>query len=239
MQYKERLYRHKILNHNFNTYNVIVKETDLLVTSDENETDYILKSLYRYRGYIETYIQSHPEFLTSLKPISQDQFAPDIVRDMIESSTIACVGPMAAVAGAIAQFVGFELLKISTNVIIENGGDIFLNTQKDVHVGLFAGTSPLSEKIHIKIKKEHMPMALCTSSGTVGHSMSFGLADAVCIKAKSASLADATATSLGNKIKSPKDVKAILNEGLDIPGIIGIVIVIGSHLGVSGDIELS
>jgi uncharacterized protein len=238
MQYKKRTYRQKILNHNFNSYNVIVKETDLFITSDTNETEYVLQSIHRYRSFIESYIQSNPQFLTSLKPISQDPFAPEIIRNMIECSTITSVGPMAAVAGAIAQFVGFDLLKLCSNVIIENGGDIFLKMEQDAQVGLFAGKSPLSEKIHIRIKKEDMPMGLCTSSGTVGSSLSFGRADAVCVKAKSASLADAAATALGNKIKSPKDVKKVLNDGLKIPGILGIVIVIERHMGVCGDMEL-
>lgn len=237
MQYKERTYRNKILNNYLKSYNVIVRETDLFVTSNKDETEFVLQSVYRYRAFIETYIKSHPQFLTSLEPIAQDNFAPEIIRDMIDNSRNVNVGPMAAVAGAIAQFVGYDLLKRSTNVIIENGGDIFLKTENDVQVGIFAGESRLSERLIIRIKNEEMPIGICTSSGTVGPSLSFGKADAVCVKAKSASLADAAATALGNKIKSVKDVKKVLDEGAKIPGVLGIIIMIGDYLGVHGDIE--
>jgi hypothetical protein len=238
MAFQERTYRNNVLNHNFNSYNIVVRETDLFVTSDIDETESVLKSVYRYRTFIEQYIKVHPHFLTSLKPVERDPFAPDIIRDMIEVSQIVDVGPMAAVAGAIAQYVGFDLLRRSSNVIVENGGDIFMKAQNDLHVGLFAGRSTLSGKLKIRIRKREMPMGICTSSGTVGPSLSFGKADAVCVKSKSVSLADAAATALGNKIESARDIKTVLNEGKKIPGILGILVILGEHLGAWGDLEL-
>ncbi|MBN1472678.1 MAG: UPF0280 family protein [Syntrophaceae bacterium] len=237
MEFKERKYRNQILKHNLKSYNVIVGETDLFITSDTDESEYVLKSIYLYRSFIQTYISSHPEFLTSLEPVTKDDFAPVIIRDMIESSRIVNVGPMAAVAGAIAQYVGYDLLKINSNVIVENGGDIFIKTQNDIQVGIFAGNSLLSNKLKIGVKKEEMPLGICTSSGTVGHSVSFGYADAVCVKAKSVSLADAAATALGNKVKKTGDIEKTLNSGAQIMGIMGIIIVMGKHLGVWGDFE--
>lgn len=239
MQYKERTYRNELLNNNLKSFNVTVRETDLFVSSDKKYADIVRNAVLKYRSFIESYIASHPEFLKTLSPFPDDPLAPGIVRDMIKSSKIADVGPMAAVAGAIAQFVGCELLKKTPNVIIENGGDIFLKTENDVQVGIFAGQSVLSGKVKIKIKKEEMPLGICTSSASVGHSISFGAADAVCIKSKSASLADAAATALGNKVKSEKDIEKVLNEGALMPGVLGIIIIMDDHLGAWGEMELT
>lgn len=238
MPYEERTYRHQILNVELEHYNVTVLQTDLFVSSDRNEKEYVRQCVIRYRGFIESYIKSHREFLTSLVPVQEDRFAPQIVAEMIEKSRLVNVGPMASVAGAISQYVGTDMMKRSNNVIIENGGDIYLKTENDAAVGLFAGGSPLTDKLRLKIRKEDMPLGICTSSGTVGPSLSFGKADAVCVKSKSAVLADAAATALGNKVKSMNDIKSALNYGSNIPGVIGIAIVVGSHLGAWGDMEL-
>jgi ApbE superfamily uncharacterized protein (UPF0280 family) len=133
--------------------------------------------------------------------------------------------------------VGKDLLRYSRNIIIENGGDIFIESQKDIHVGILAGNSPLSDSISIIIRKEDMPMGICTSSGTVGHSLSFGKADAVCVKAQSASLADAAATAIGNITKSKKDISRALQAGMKIKDVLGILIIVDDQFGVIGDIE--
>ena len=158
---------------------------------------------------------------------------------MIVAARKADVGPMAAVAGAIAEHVGKDLLQYSRNVIIENGGDIFIHSQNDVHVGISAGSSPLSDKLSIIVRKNEMPMGICTSSGTVGHSLSFGNADAVCVKAKSVSLADAAATAIGNMTKSKRDIPKALQAGMKIEEVLGIIIVVGDQFGAIGDIELA
>ena len=124
-----------------------------------------------------------------------------LVKEMIRVSTLANVGPMAAVAGAMAEFVSKDLLKISKQVIVENGGDIYLATSRERTIGIYAGTSPLSMKLGITISPEDSPLGVCTSSGTVGPSLSFGKADAVCILSKSAALADAAATAVGNVVR--------------------------------------
>jgi len=144
---------------------------------------------------------------------------------------------MAAVAGAISECLGQYLLRYSQELIIENGGDIFLRTIKERNVLLFAGNSPLSLKLAIRIPPR-TTVGICTSSGTVGHSLSFGRADAVCVLSPSSALADAAATALGNLVQSPKDVPYVLKKGKNIEGIEGIVIIIGETLGVWGKYEI-
>ena len=238
MEYRERTYRHKILKGNLTSFHVSIRETDLFISSDRDLTEAARDAVYRYREFIETYIKSHPCFLTSLNPLPRDDLAPPIVRDMLESSQIAGVGPMAAVAGAIAQYVGYDLLKKARNVIVENGGDIFLKSENEIRVGIFAGESPLSYKVALRIRPEETPLGVCTSSGTVGHSQSFGRADAICVTARSASLADAAATSIGNLVKGKGDIKRALEVGTKMDGVLGIVIIVKDKLGAYGAIEI-
>lgn len=237
--YRERVYRSCILKNNLTVFNVTIRESDLFISTDFLLHDAALSSIYKHRSYVQTYINSHSDFLTSLVPIQLDYFAPPIIRDMMTAAAQSNVGPMAAIAGAIAEYVGVDLLKSSRNVIIENGGDIFIKCQNDVRVGIFAGKSPLRDKITMIIRKKEMPIGICTSSGTVGHSLSFGKAEAVCVKAKSASLADAAATSICNMMKSKTDIYRVLRQGMKIKNVLGIVIIIEDELGVIGDVELA
>jgi ApbE superfamily uncharacterized protein (UPF0280 family) len=237
--YCKRTYRDRNIKNKFNKYNVSVGETDLFISSDVSLEENAYCSVQKYRDYLENYIRRYPRFLKSLVPLEDDPFAPPIVRAMLAASYKARVGPMAAVAGAIADHVGSDLRQHSRNVIIENGGDIFIDAETDLHVGIFAGSSPFSEKISLCIKKEEMPLGICTSSGTVGHSLSFGKADAVSVKAMSATLGDAVATAVGNWVKEPCDMTKALEEGMKIDGVLGILIILKDHLGVLGKMELA
>lgn len=238
-EYRERVYRNTILKNDLKKFIVSVRETDLFIGCDCDLQAESYLSVNRHRASIEAYIKSHPDFKDLLLPISVDEFAPEIVREMMVAALRANVGPMAAVAGAIAECVGRDLQKLSQNVIIENGGDIFINSRSDVRVGVFAGHSPFSNKISINLKCREMPLGICTSSGTVGHSLSFGMADAVCVKARSVALADAAATAVGNRVKTKKDVADALEEGMEIEMVQGILIIMGEQLGVIGDMEIS
>jgi ApbE superfamily uncharacterized protein (UPF0280 family) len=137
-----------------------------------------------------------------------------------------------------AEWVSKDLLKLSTQVIVENGGDIYLATSKGRTIGIYAGNSPLSFKIGITISPEETPLGICTSSGTVGHSLSFGKADAVCILSKSAALADAAATAVGNLIREKNDIGLGLERGKEIEGVLGTLIIVGDKMGVWGNIKL-
>ena len=197
-----------------------------------------LQLVKRYRKDIEEYIKRDRSFLISLTPIPCFPDAPDIVRRMCYAAQMAGVGPMAAVARAISEFVGRELLKFSDEIIVENGGDIFIKSQQDRVVGIYAGDSPLSNKIGLRILAKDTPVGICTSSGKIGHSLSFGKADAVMILSKDTALADAVATAVGNIVKGADDMQKGIDYARRIEGVSGVVIIVEDKLGVWGDIYL-
>jgi ApbE superfamily uncharacterized protein (UPF0280 family) len=236
--YQPRTYRHWIEGKDLVSFNVTAKETDLYIRATSNLQRKAYRMILKYRKQIEQYIEQNQEFLTSLKPLAVPANAPRIVVDMIEAGRKADVGPMAAVAGAIAECVGRDLLEFSPEIIVENGGDIFLKiTQKRV-VGIYAGDSPLTGKVGLEIKPQDTPLGVCTSSGTVGHSLSFGKADAVVVTAGSATLADAAATAICNKVSKADDINGAIEFGRNITGLKGIIIILGSNIGVWGEIKL-
>jgi ApbE superfamily uncharacterized protein (UPF0280 family) len=236
--YEKRTYRNLVKTDDLFKFEVVVKETDLLVRAERELSNETRESVLKYRQQIEAYIEANPQFQRSLLPLREDPYAPEIVREMIRTSQLADVGPMAAVAGAMAEMVSTDLLELSKEVIIENGGDIYLATSKDRTVGIYAGDSPLSLKIGVVIGPEDSPLGVCTSSGTVGPSLSFGKADAVCILSKSAALADAAATAVGNIVKEKKDIELGLERGKEIEGIFGMLIIVGEKMGVWGNVRL-
>ena len=236
--YQPRIYRHWIEGKNLVSFNVTEKETDLYIRANSNLQRKAQRLVPKYRQQLEQYIEKNPEFQTSLKPLPIPTNAPHIVLDMLEAGQKANVGPMAAVAGAIAEYVGRELLEFSPEIIVENGGDIFLKNGKKLIVGIYAGNSPLTGKLGLEIMPEETPLGICTSSGTVGHSLSFGKADAVVTVAGSATLADAAATAICNQVKNPNDIGSAIELGRKITGLKGIVIIIGSAIGVWGDVKL-
>ncbi len=237
-EYKERHYRKRVNARDLVSFRVVVQETDLWVSADrrlEEETrDLIL--VHRYQ--LERYIQSHPNFLTTLQPYPEDPYAPSLVKEMIEVTRGVGVGPMASVAGAIAQYVARGLQQWTDQVIVENGGDIFLKANRPVTVSIFAGESPLSGKIGVMIPKENMPMGICSSSATVGHSLSMGVADLVCLLSSSAVLADGAATALGNRIKSKTELEKIASWADQIKGISGGLVIVGDKMATWGEMEL-
>ncbi|MEW6663888.1 MAG: UPF0280 family protein [Thermodesulfobacteriota bacterium] len=238
-RYAERSYRKRVNAQGLVSFEVIIKETDLWVSAGkdlEKETqDLVLQA----RHQIETYIRTHPVFLTTLKPYPEDPLAPPLVREMISATRPSGVGPMASVAGAIAEFVGRGLLNSTDQVIVENGGDIFLMANRPVTVSIFAGDSPLSEKLGLRIPARQMPLGVCTSSGTIGHSLSLGAADAACVLSASTALADGAATALGNRIQGKGDLAGIEEWAASIPGVLGCLVILGDRMTAWGDIELT
>jgi len=237
--YEQRTYRNVVKTDDLVKFEVMVKETDLLIRAERDLSREARESVLTYRHQLETYISMNPEFQHSLTPLENNRDVPEIIQEMIRTTQMANVGPMAAVAGAIAEWVSKDLMRLSKEVIVENGGDIYLVTSKKRTIGIYAGNSPLSLKIGIVIEPEEIPLGVCTSSGTVGHSLSFGRADAVCILSKSAALADAAATSVGNIVKEKNDIERGLERGKEIEGVLGTLIIVGEQLGVWGKIRLT
>lgn len=237
-EYRERSYRNRVQAKDLVSFQVMVKETDLWISAEKRLEKEARDLVLNSRHQLESYISSHPDFLTALAPYPPDPFAPPMVKEMIESTRAVGVGPMASVAGAIAQHVAAGLLDRTNQVIVENGGDIFAKADRALTIAIFAGDSPLSERIGLSIDAKNMPLGVCSSSGTVGHSLSMGAADVACILSPSAVLADGAATALCNRIRSKRDLKGIATWAQSIKGILGALVILGDQMATWGDIEL-
>jgi ApbE superfamily uncharacterized protein (UPF0280 family) len=217
---------------------VKVQETDLSVYAEGLNADEIRNTVIVQRGYLENYIRRFPAFAQTLKPWHEDSLAPPIVQEMIRAGQQAGVGPMAAVAGAIAERVGTDLLRRTDEIIIENGGDVFIRTAHPLTVGVFAGHSPLSMKVGIAIDASESPISVCTSSGSVGPSLSKGRADAVCVVGPACSVADAAATAIANRVVRDGDIQPAIQWGQSIEGVEGILIIMAHKVGMWGRIRV-
>ena len=236
--HEPRFYRHWIKDSGLISFNVVVEQTDLYIRSRRNLKDKALNSVLKHRGSLEAYIGRHPLFLTTLDAYQAEDEAPVIVKEMARVSQLAGVGPMAAVAGAIAEAVGRDLLAFSPEIIVENGGDIFLKISTKRLVGIYAGQSPFTKKIALEIMPRETPLGIGTSSGTVGHSLSLGNADAVIVLSSSAALADAAATALGNIVKTADDIPKVIEAAQSIEGVGGVVAIVGDKMSVWGKMKI-
>jgi uncharacterized protein len=234
----ERVYRHLVRTH-LAMSRVVVQQTDLSIYSDcPLDMTSARDIVFEQRGYLEAYIHRHPEFLHRLDPLPDDPLAPAIARQMLHAAGAAGVGPMAAVAGAMAEQVGQRLLEHTTEVIVENGGDIFISIHQPLTIGIYAGSSPLSLRVGLRVQPDTGIRAVCTSSGTVGHSLSFGNADAVCVLSHSCALADAAATAIGNRVTGTKDMRRAIAWGERIEGLLGILIIKADKMAAWGQLEI-
>jgi ApbE superfamily uncharacterized protein (UPF0280 family) len=236
--YQPRNYRHWVKDKGLVGFNVVVKETDLYIRATSDLKHQARRLVAKYRRQLEGYIERHPDFLSSLEPLAVGSDAPRLVTEMANAAEKAGVGPMAAVAGSIAEFVGRELLELSPELIVENGGDIYLKSSSDRLIGIYAGPSPLTGKVGLEIKGKDTPLGVCTSSGTVGHSLSYGQADAVIALSRSAALADAAATAIGNIIKSADDIPRAIERAISLKGLNGIIIIKGDKMGLWGKVRI-
>ncbi|MGQ9558062.1 MAG: UPF0280 family protein [Desulfurispora sp.] len=243
MTYYHRTYRQLHQSSDLLHFTVQVRETDLDIGVRKESFQKWLPEKTRQaviacRSPLEEYLQKDPFFARTLDPYQPPEWAPPIAQRMAAAAARAGVGPMAAVAGTIAWQTGLFLGKYSRDVIVENGGDIFVRTRRTRRIAVFAGNSPLSNRIALEIKPQDGPLGICTSSGTVGHSLSLGTADAVVIISPDPPLADAVATATGNLVKTAADLEKALDFALNIPGISGALIVLGTQLAVKGLVRL-
>lgn len=241
--YQNRTYRRFFSETDLVASPVHIRETDLQILATNDVSDRATELVLQYRLQIENYIVKHPHFSATLKPLPIDNLAPPIVRKMMKAARVAHVGPMAAVAGAIAQFVGEQLVDEGCEeIIIENGGDIYLRRKKASTAAIYAGQSPLNSKVGIHIPANQQPLGICTSSGTIGHSLSLGEADSVTVVADSTLVADAVATRLGNEVVGEgggkQAVTRALEVGKQIEDIRGVIVICDKVMGAIGDLEL-
>jgi len=211
------------------------KNSLIEIICDRDLQERAQQELERLYNELERYLQEEPFFLSSYEPLKAGKNSPEIVRIMALAAEQVGVGPMAAVAGTFAELLGRYLLKEgASEAIVENGGDIFLQLRKERLVGIYAGSSEFSNKIALKVKSESAPLGICTSSGSVGHSISLGKADSVTVVAESCPLADAAATAIANQVKGNKGIQKGIEAAGKIKGIQGALIIKGKELGTWG-----
>jgi ApbE superfamily uncharacterized protein (UPF0280 family) len=254
--YRDRDYRGR-MGARFASFSASYKESDLWIGVDPPSfsprmEDFAASLVRSLRLELEAYIALRPEFRSSLAPIADDAGAPPLARAMLAASAAAGVGPMAAVAGAVAEEAGRGVAAEfgCREVLVENGGDLWLLFEQPIEVSVFAGDSPLSEKVGVSIPSELSPLGVCTSSGTVGPSLSLGRADAAMIAARSigdigdrgyapsAALADAWATAVGNAVASADDIEAALALAEGQKGIVSVLVVKDGRMGIRGALPL-
>jgi uncharacterized protein len=237
-QYTERSYRDRMEAADLVGFRVQIRETDLQILAQRDLTEEAARAARRARRTIEAWIETQPEFARSLKPVPCPVDAPPIVRSMCAAAEAAEVGPMASVAGAIAEYVARELEPLSPEVIVENGGDTFLMGRRERTALILAGDSPLSNRLALAIPPERLPLSVCTSSATVGPSLSLGKADAAVIAAESGALADAVASAVGNRVHTPGDLPAAVEHGSRIAGVVHVVAIMGDRMAAWGELAL-
>ena len=199
--------------------------------------DRIVSEIVHQRRVLSEYISRQPLFLSALEPIELLPEAPEIAVRMHQASLKTGIGPMAAVAGVSAQLAAEAALKAgSEEAIVENGGDIYISARDQVVIGLYAGASPLSGKLGFAVDTDRMPLAICSSSGKMGHSFSFSDCDLATVAAKNAALADAAATLACNLAESERVIDSVMEHITNIPGIDGVLIIKDDKIGVAGDL---
>ena len=218
--------------------NFTLKETQCTIISDRQiGIETAIESIKRNRQELEIYLRANPKFLYTLKPFTAPE-KPLVAKMMSEATKKAGVGPMAAVAGVIADLAVGEMSREGCEVaVVENGGEISAVSNVPVDVAVAAGDEPLSRRFGFRLAE--FPIGVATSSGRFSHALSFGDAEAATIFCKNASLADAVATAVGNVVKgqdAAAGIKAGINRGMSIQGVEGVLIIFKGRVGMAGKI---
>lgn len=236
----------------FRFFPVAHHESDLLIGVAHKEyrkemESTALHELNRLRAILLRHIKEDPAFRESLEPIRSSGRVQDMAKDgnipeeievMIRCGEATGTGPMSSVAGLFGEKVGQRLIETFGlhEVVVENGGDLFLQVESELISVIHAGDSPLSDKMAFSISPG--TWGVCTSSGTLGHSLSFGKADAVTVISESTPLADAWATALANRVSSADDIEPVLEKVTYIREIAGCAVIVGERIGFRGDFEV-
>jgi ApbE superfamily uncharacterized protein (UPF0280 family) len=193
--------------------------------------DAVTAEIERQRRILEDYIGRHPDFRRSLEPLDLLAGAPDVAQSMARAARLVGVGPMAAVAGAMAQFAGLAALEAGAReAIVDNGGDIYIRAVEPVIIGLKTGTADLADRLAFSLQADDTPISICSSSGKMGHSMSMGECDLATVVAKDAALADAAATQAANLVGNVDDIDPALENIAGIEGVDGVMIIKGARI---------
>ena len=218
--------------------NFSLKETQCSILSDRQQAiQAAIKSIKRNRQELELYVRANPEFLYTLTPIAVPE-KPLVANLMALAAQKATVGPMAAVAGALADLAIEDMKREGCQVaVVEDGGEIAAFSNRPIDVAVAAGEEPLSKRFGFRITE--FPIGIATSSGRFSHALSFGDAEAAIVFCKDATLADAAATAVGNVVKSESaqaGIQAGIKRGLSIEGVEGLFILFKGQVGTAGKI---
>ena len=245
MNYTDRTYREHFRRDRWIYFAAKYKETDLYIGVDDQSWTAELPAftgdyIRELRNEMDGWIAGHPAYASALSPYAAPADAPGIFREMSAVAEKSGIGPMSAVAGAVARQTGIALksrfgLK---EVIVENGGDIYADLTADIDIAVFAGTSPCSEKVGLHIEAAYAPLGICTSSGTVGPSLSFGKADAVMIVCRDVLLADTYATAFANTVQTTDDIPACIEKIRGKTDILGAIAIKDDKIGICGNFGL-
>lgn len=222
------------------SFQVVIDETDLWIAAQIDLSVPVADYIRHLRGQIQAYIAVFPEFLTSLTPLQPSPNAPEIIQRMCAATTLVHVGPMAAVAGTIAQMLAEHFYHQSPDFLVENGGDTYLYSTKDRHVGILSIPGQ-DLRVCVPVCAADFPCSFCASSAKIGHSLSFGNADLVVVRSKDASLADAAATALANILRKAQDIEQVIEQakGWEPLGVNGLFAQCEDQIGLWGQMELA
>ncbi|NJB67475.1 hypothetical protein GGQ74_001115 [Desulfobaculum xiamenense] len=220
-------------------FQTVIEETDLYIVAASDLSRQTMDAVRELRGQLKAWFALQPEFASSLIPVDVPASAPDIIRRMAEAARPCGVGPMAAVAGTVAQMVAERLAPFSADVLVENGGDLYMRSSRPRTCAILADPEG-GASIGLNLKPADFPLSLCASSATIGHSLSLGHGDLVVVRSRSASLADASATALCNIIRDGRDLRHVTDaaQALHAHGLDGVFAQCGSAIAVWGDMEL-
>jgi len=215
-----------------------LKESQCTIISDKQQAiKAAIESIKRNYQELELYVKANPKFLYTLTPIVAPE-KPLVARLMTLAAEKADVGPMAAVAGAIADLAVKDMTCEGCEVaVVEDGGEISAVSNRSVDVAVAAGEEPLSKRFGFRLAE--FPIGVATSSGRFSHALSFGDAETATVFCKNAALADAAATAVGNIVKGEDaqvGIQAGIKRGLSIEGVEGVVIIYKGQVGTAGKI---
>jgi ApbE superfamily uncharacterized protein (UPF0280 family) len=197
--------------------------------------DVVTAEIVRQRHILEEYIDRHADFADSFEPVELRDDAPEVAQRMAQAARLVGVGPMAAVAGAMAQFAAQAALEAgASEVIVDNGGDIYLQITKPALIGLWAGAAELADRLGFSLQAHDTPISICSSSGQMGHSKSLGKCHLATVVARDAAMADAAATQAANLVTTVEDVDSALKRIACIEGVEGVMIIKNDRVGLAG-----
>ncbi|MBD3349972.1 MAG: hypothetical protein GF364_00620, partial [Candidatus Lokiarchaeota archaeon] len=216
---------------------ITMEESDVtLISESDLYIKFGIQKLLADRKILKQFIKQHSEFKSSFKPL-QYKDCPEIVEQMINASTLTYVGPMAAVAGALADSMGIYMKEKGAQIsVIENGGEVFISSVEDIYIALYSMTTILKGKVGFLFRGKQYDIGLGTSSGTFGHAISLGKADTVTVFAINAAIGDAAATRIANEVNG-EDIEGSVGKGLeiadDLENVHGVLISRGKFIGKS------